>query len=78
MTVIYWAASMTNRGLTVTVHDGGAAIGTQTLASGTPDGIQTFTCTKPTANKRLELRVNKDTANGISPNIFGLQLEFTA
>lgn len=78
MRVVMWAAGMTNRDLVVTVHDGGASIGTTTVASGSANGIYTFTCTKPTSDKRLELRVNKSAAGGISPSIFGLQLEFTA
>jgi hypothetical protein len=78
MTVIFWAQGLTNRDLTVTVHDGASSLGTTTVTSGSPAGIYTFTCTKPTSDKRLELRVNKSAAGGTSPDIFGLQLEFTA
>lgn len=76
MTVVFYADGLTNRDLTVTVHDGTSAIGTTTVT--TTGGAFSFTCTKPTSDKRLELRVNKSAAGGINPSIYGLQLEFTA
>lgn len=78
MTVIFWGEGFTNRDLVITVHDGSSSIGTTTITSGSADGIKSFTCTKPSSDKRLELRVNKSAAGGVSPSIYGLQLEFTA
>lgn len=78
MRVVFWAEDLTNRSLTVAVHDGTSTIGTITVPSGTADGIQTFTVTKPTNDVRLELRVNKNAGGGTSPRIYGAQLEFTA
>jgi hypothetical protein len=76
--VIFWAANLTNRDLTVTLHDGTSSIGSTTITSGTGDGNQQFTFTKPSSNVRLELRISKSANGGVSPSIFASQLEFTA
>lgn len=77
MRIIFWAESLNNRSLTVTVHNGTSSIGTITVPSGTANGIQSFVCTKPSSDVRLELRVNKSGSGGTSPEIYGLQMEFT-
>lgn len=77
MRIIFWAERLNNRSLTVTVHNGTSSIGTITVPSGTANGIQSFLCTKPSSDVRLELRVNKSGSGGTSPEIYGLQMEFT-
>lgn len=78
MRVVFWAESMSDRSLTVAIHDGTLIIGTITIPAGTGNGIQSFTATRPSSDVRLELRVNKNANGGTSPRIYGLQLEFTA
>lgn len=76
VTCIFWHTDVSNRDLTVTLHDGTSSIGTVTVSSPAADGIATFSVTKPTADKRLELRVSKSATGGTSPQIFGVNLEF--
>ncbi len=76
----FWAANMAtgigNRGITVDIHDGTGVIGSGIIPAGTADGIQTFSITNPTSDKRLSIRVTKSAAAGTDPDIFGIQLKF--
>lgn len=76
--LIFWAANMTNRGLTVSATDG-TNTDTTTIVSGTADGIQTLTLTNlsKVTNNRWVIRANKTAGAGVSPNIYGLQLQIT-
>jgi hypothetical protein len=76
--VIAWVTVGATRNLVLDVFNGTNVIGTLTVTAGTAAGPQTFTVTPPTADVRLEFRARKNAAGGISPNIFGIQMEMSS
>ena len=77
ITVIAWVNVGANRNLLLDVYNGTTQIGTLTVTAGTAAGIQTFSVTVPTSDRRLEFRASKSAPGGSSPNIYGIQMEMS-
>jgi hypothetical protein len=76
-TVVMWVTpGNTARSLTVSVlNNGGASLGTTTIAGGAATGLYTFTFTAPGADTRLDFQINRSGGGGTDPIIQGLTVE---
>ena len=76
-TVVMWVTpGSTARSVTVSVlNNGGATLGTTTIAGGAATGLYSFTFTAPGANTRLDFQINRSAGGGTDPIIRGITIE---
>jgi hypothetical protein len=77
-TITYYLTGISNAACTLSVYNNttNLSLGSQTIPSGSSIGIKKLIITNPTSDTRLSFRVNKSSANGINPQIYGIQLNF--
>lgn len=76
-TVVMWVIpGSVARSVTVSVlNNGGATLGTTTIAGGAATGLYSFTFTAPGADTRLDFQINRSAGAGTDPIIRGLTVE---
>jgi hypothetical protein len=76
-TVVMWVIpGSTARSVRVSVlNNGGATLGTTTIAGGAATGLYSFTFTAPGADTRLDFQINRSAGGGTDPIIRGITIE---